>query len=58
LRTEYLHYAEKKLTFKVCHESNEHRYLTNSTFDPDGFRIIVGNFLIIFEFSLCWSFAG
>ena len=50
LQTIFLHDPDKKVPFRIVHESTEKRYLTGSDFDTEGFQIVGDSFWIGDEF--------
>jgi hypothetical protein len=48
--TIFLHDPDKKVPFRITHESTDKRYLTGADFDPEGFQIIGNNIWIGEEF--------
>src|SRR5262245_34669650 len=50
LETIFLHDPDKKVPFRIVHETPDKRYLTGSDFDTEGFQIIGDNFWIGDEF--------
>lgn len=50
LRTIFLHDPDRKVPFRIVHESTEKRYLTGADFDIEGFQIIGENIWIGEEF--------
>lgn len=40
LATVFLHDPDRKVPFRIVHESTQKRYLTGADFDPEGFQII------------------